>query len=260
MAQETHHDDAWSTLRRFTSARIALGRAGASLPTAEVLDFALAHAAARDAVHAVLDVDALNAALAPLGLRTVALATMAGDRQIYLQRPDLGRQLDEPSREQLGALKGPEVDVAFIVADGLSAPAAQRQAPPLLAALLPMLARAGLSVGPVCIVTQARVVVEDEIGQILGAKVAIILIGERPGLGTAESLGAYLVFDPRAGRTDAERNCISNIRPGGLSSADAAQTLHYLITESLRRRISGVGLKDERPALSSPQSSTQALP
>lgn len=249
MPEFTHFDDPWTSLRRFTSARIALGRAGASLPTAEVVDFTIAHAAARDAVHAALDVEALSAALKSLGLPVVSLATKAADRQIYLQRPDLGRRLDEPSCKALADLRATDVDVALIVADGLSAPAAQRQAPPLLGALLPMLARTGLRVGPICIVRQARVAVEDEIGAALGAKVAVILIGERPGLGTAESLGAYLVFDPRIGRTDAQRNCISNIRPGGLNFSDAAATLHYLITESLRRRISGVGLKDERAAL-----------
>jgi ethanolamine ammonia-lyase small subunit len=258
MVDLTHLPDPWSGLRQFTAARIALGRAGASLPTAEVLDFALAHAAARDAVHAVLDVDMLKADIEPLRLPVLVLATLARDRLTYLQRPDLGRRLDEESRAILkeraqtwagSPCDGGGCDVAFIIADGLSAPAAQRQAPALLARLAPMLMGPGLRVGPICIVRQARVAVEDEIGQALGAKVAVILIGERPGLGTAESLGAYLVFDPRAGRTDAQRNCISNIRPGGLNSDDAARTLNYLITESIRRRISGVGLKDERPAL-----------
>lgn len=249
MAQETHHSDPWSALRRFTAARIALGRAGASLPTAEVLDFAIAHAAARDAVHAGLDVEALRADIEPLQLPVLLLATLARDRLTYLQRPDLGRRLDQESRLALDAARGSETDVVFIIADGLSAPAAQRQAPPLLARLLPMLAGTGLRVGPICIALQARVAIEDEIGEALGAKLAVILIGERPGLGTAESLGAYLVFDPAPGRTDAQRNCISNIRPGGLGTPAAAQTLHYLITESLRRRISGVGLKDDRPAL-----------
>ena len=260
MAQETHLRDPWSALPRFTAARIALGRAGASLPTAEVLDFAIAHAAARDAVHAVLDLDALLADIEPLQRPVLVLATLARDRLTYLQRPDLGRRLDEESRTILDNMTGSESDVVIIIADGLSSPAAQRQAPPLLARLLPMLAGAGLRVGPICVVRQARVAVEDEIGQALRTRVALVLIGERPGLGTAESLGAYLVFDPRVGRTDAERNCISNIRPGGLNSADAAETLLHLITASLRRRISGVALKDERPALSSPQSGTSALP
>jgi ethanolamine ammonia-lyase small subunit len=219
------------------------------LPTGQVLDFAVAHAAARDAVHAVLDVDSLEASLAPLGLQVARLATNASGRDTYLRRPDLGRQLDEASRSALAPLAGAETDVAIVVADGLSAPAAQRQAEPLLRELLPHLRSAGLRLAPLCIVCQARVAVEDEIGQLLRARVALILIGERPGLGTAESLGAYLVFDPRPGRTDAQRNCVSNIRPGGQTAAAAAGTLHYLITESLRRRLSGVALKDDRAPL-----------
>lgn len=249
VSQPTHIPDSWSSLRRLTTARIALGRAGASLPTARVLEFSVAHAAARDAVHAGLDVDALESSLATLGLSLVRLATNARDRESYLRRPDLGRQLDEESRTALAALGGAETDVAIIVADGLSAPAAQRQAAPLLSELLPFLRSNGLRMAPLCIVRQARVAVQDEIGQRLRARVALILIGERPGLGTAESLGAYLVFDPRPGRTDAQRNCVSNIRPGGQTVAAAASTLHYLITQSLHRRLSGVALKDDRTPL-----------
>lgn len=246
VADSTHLPDSWSALRKLTEARIALGRTGGSLPTGEVLEFAVAHAAARDAVHAVLDVDALEASLAPLGLQTVRLATRAPDRVTYLRRPDLGRQLDATSRSALAALALGETDLAIVVADGLSAPAAQHQAAPFLGELLPLLRSGGLRAAPLCIVRQARVAVEDEIGQILRARVALILIGERPGLATAQSLGAYLVFDPRPGRTDAQRNCVSNIRPGGQTAAAAASTAHYLITESLRRRLSGVALKDER--------------
>src|SRR6185437_7084165 len=220
MHRSIHHPDPWSALRSHTSARIALGRAGASLPTAEVLDFAVAHAAARDAVHAALDVDALRADLSSRAIPSVVLSTCAADRQAYLQRPNLGRRLDEASRAALAAMEKPETpDIVFIIADGLSAPAAQRQSAPLLSVLLPMLQKAGSRIAPICIVRQARVAVQDEIGAALGAKLAVILIGERPGLGTAESLGAYLVFDPCAGRTDAQRNCISNIRPGGLTFA-----------------------------------------
>lgn len=257
MKKLTHHPDPWSALRNHTSARIALGRAGASLPTAEVLNFAVAHAAARDAVHATLDVDALMHALQPLEHPAIVLATCASDRQTYLHRPDLGRRLDDASAATLGSHRARNPDVVFIVADGLSAPAAQTQAAPLLAELLPMLRDANLTVGPLCIVKQARVAIEDEIGAALGAKLAVILIGERPGLGTAESLGAYLVYDPRPGRTDAQRNCVSNIRPGGLSSAQAVQTLNYLISEALRRQISGVALKDERQLILKQDSPTQ---
>ena len=240
--------DPWSGLRRHTAARIALGRAGGSLPTAEVLDFAMAHAQARDAVHSELNLDELEAALRPLGLPLIRLQTQAADRTTYLQRPDLGRRLDEPSHATLTAPKD-SPDVALIVSDGLSALAAQRQAPALLEALLPKLRASRLTLAPIAVVRHGRVAVEDEVGAALSAKAAVILIGERPGLGTPDSLGAYLVFGPRVGRTDAERNCVSNIRPQGLPPAAAAETLHYLITESLRRQISGVALKDDRPLL-----------
>ena len=249
MSEPTLAPDPWSSLRRHTSARIALGRAGGSLPTAALLDFAAAHAVARDSVHEVLDLAELETTLTPLGLPCVRLDTAATDRQIYLHRPDLGRRLDERSRNLLRESAMTGIDVAIIVADGLSAPAASRQAAPLLRELLPLLAAERLSAGSLFLIRNARVAVQDEIGQAIGARLSVILIGERPGLGTAESLGAYLVHDPRPGRTDAERNCISNIRAGGLSYEAAAATLHYLITQSLRRRLSGVGLKDDRPAL-----------
>jgi ethanolamine ammonia-lyase small subunit len=241
--------DPWTMLRRHTPARIALGRAGSSLPTRELLDFSLAHAAARDAVHSVLDVERVESDLRPLGLAVVGVETRAADRQSYLHRPDLGRRLSEESRGRLEDLNAAAADVAVTVADGLSALAAQRHAPTLLAILVPVLRSAGVSLSPITVVTQSRVAVQDEIGALLRARCAVILIGERPGLGSADSLGAYLVFGPRVGRTDAERNCVSNIRPEGLSPAAAAETLAYLISESLRRRLSGVGLKDERGAL-----------
>lgn len=251
MPQPTHMPDPWTALRRLTSARIALGRAGGSLPTAQVLDFAVSHATARDAVHAELDTTALVESLKGLGLSPLLLATRAADRETYLRRPELGRRLGDASRAALHRLSNPEWDVAIIVADGLSAPAAQHQAQPVLRELLPRLAAASLTLAPICIVRQARVAVEDEIGQILRARVAVILIGERPGLGSAESLSAYLVFDPRPDNTDANRNCVSNIRPGGQPPATAADTICFLITESLRRQLSGVALKDDRvPELS----------
>ncbi|HET6246516.1 MAG TPA: ethanolamine ammonia-lyase subunit EutC [Tepidisphaeraceae bacterium] len=238
--------DPWSGLRRHTPARIALGRAGGSLPTKAVLEFAVAHAAARDAVHAALDIDALAESLRELGLGAIQLSSRALDRATYLHRPDLGRRLDAPSLSQLRQLPPGEIDIVIIIGDGLSAPAPQQQALPLLRELIPLLQADGLRIGPICIVREARVAIEDEIGAELRARAAVILVGERPGLGSADSLGAYLVFDPKIGRTDAERNCVSNIRPGGLGVKAAAATLHYLIAESLRRRISGVALKDER--------------
>ena len=241
--------DPWTGLRRHTGARIALGRAGGSLPTRAVLDFAMAHAAARDAVHAEVDWDRLAADLAGIGVASVRLASAAGDRNAYLQRPDLGRRLDDASREVLARPRledGPAPDLALVISDGLSAPAAQTHAPALLRALLPMLRADGISHSPAYLVRHGRVAVQDEIGRGVGARAALILLGERPGLGTPDSLGAYLVYDPRPGRSDAERNCVSNIHPRGLSFEAAAGTLRYLIAESLRRRLSGVPLKDER--------------
>jgi len=249
MAYADSAPDPWSSLRRHTAARIALGRAGGSLPTREVLSFNLAHAAARDAVHGELDVESLERSLASLGLPCVQLSSQAPDRLTYLQRPDLGRRLDNPSRAALAAVPDRGSDVAIIIADGLSPPAARRQAPPLLERLLPALKTGGITVAPIAIVRQARVAIEDEIGSALGVRIAVIFIGERPGLGAATSLGAYLVHDPRIGRTDAERNCISNIRPDGMRPEHAADLLAYLIVESLRLRISGVVLKDERSAI-----------
>jgi ethanolamine ammonia-lyase small subunit len=250
----TVRPDPWAPLRRFTPARIALGRAGGSLPTAEVLAFAAAHAEARDAVWSGLDLTALEAALeaalAPaLGAHppTVRVASAAPDRATFLQRPDLGRRLTDRDRAALTALAPPGgCDVAVLVADGLSALAAQRHAPAVLAGLLPALAARGLTLAPLVLGTQARVALVDEVGQALGARLAIVLLGERPGLGAADSLGAYLVHRPAPGRTDAERNCVSNIRPEGLPPAAAADLLAWLGAEALRRGLSGVELKDER--------------
>jgi len=232
-------------LRAHTAARVALGRAGGSLPTAEVLDFAMAHAAARDAVDANLDVAALTRSLGGLGLEVLRLHSAAPDRPTYLRRPDLGRRLDDAGRRTLAAAAG-ACDVSLVVADGLSALAAAKQGPTLLRELVPSLQRAGLRPGPLAVVEQGRVAIQDEIGQCLGAAASVILIGERPGLGSPDSLGAYLVFDPKPGNTDAQRNCVSNIRPEGLPIPAAAELIRYLLLESLRRKLSGVELKDER--------------
>jgi len=233
-------------LRAFTPARVALGRAGGSLPTRALLDFQLAHALARDAVHEPFDAQVVAKAIGALGQEVTPLRSSAGERQAYLLRPDLGRTLDEQSRRTLAQQPFGECDVSIIVSDGLSALAAHRQAPALLEELLPRLREARLAIAPIAVVPFARVALQDEIGMAMKARVALILLGERPGLGSPDSLGAYLVFDPRPGRTDAERNCVSNIRPAGLPPAQAADLLHYLITQSLRRRISGVALKDDR--------------
>ncbi len=243
--------DAWSHLRRHTAARIALGRTGGSLPTSALLAFAHDHALARDAVHAPFDSAALTASLQPLDAAPLLqLASAAHDRATYLQRPDLGRRLSPASIAQLSTLNTqlPEPDLVVIISDGLSALAAEFQAPPLLAALLPRLRAAGLTVAPLCIVRHARVALQDELGGLLRARVSLMLLGERPGLGTPDSLGAYFTFAPRPGRTDAERNCLSNIRPAGLPPAAAAEKLATLITAALRLGLTGTALKDDLPA------------
>jgi ethanolamine ammonia-lyase small subunit len=238
------HIDPWKPLRSRTAARIALGRAGGSLPTDECLVFAADHADARDAVYSELDVSAFER---DLGVPIIALHSQANDREIYLKRPDLGRRLDRPSAELLQSLAGTEVDVALIVADGLSAAAAQRHAAEVVQNLTDALRQKHFSIAPICVVRQARVAIQDEIGSLLHAKLAVIFIGERPGLGTADSLGAYLVHHPEIGKTDADRNCVSNIHPRHLPPAAAAGTLAWLIEQSLVRRLSGVQLKDELP-------------
>jgi ethanolamine ammonia-lyase small subunit len=234
----------WEALRRFTAARVALGRAGNGLPTAAHLAFQEAHALARDAVHAPLDTATLAAGLAGLGLAVSHLRSRAPDRPAYLLRPDLGRSAHP---EDL-ALLPREGGTALVVGDGLSATAVQRHAVPLLAAALPLLAAAGAAPVRAVVATMARVALGDAVGEALGAELVIVLIGERPGLSAPDSLGAYLTWAPRPGRTDAERNCISNIRPGGLGFEEAAGTLAWLVHEMRARRLSGVALKDDRPA------------
>jgi ethanolamine ammonia-lyase small subunit len=242
--------DAWTALRALTPARIALGRAGGSLPTAALLGFDAAHAAARDAVWTELDLDRLEAELAPLGLPSLRLRTLAPDRATYLRRPDLGRRLEASSAVRLAEAAPPGgCDVALVIGDGLSATAAQRHAPALATALAERVRQRGLRLGPVALVRQARVAVEDPIGAALRARAAVILLGERPGLGSPDSLGAYLVLGPGPGRTDAQRNCVSNVRPEGLALTAAAELLGWLLGEALRRGLSGVGLKDERGLL-----------
>lgn len=240
--------DAWTTLRAATSARIALGRAGGSLPTQEWLDFKAAHAAARDAVHQKFEAERLASEITALGAESIVLQTAATDRQIYLQRPDWGRRLDAASAVRLQSIANPAdpPDLAVIVSDGLSALAVHRQVVPVIALLFPRLAAERWRLAPVVVVRFGRVAVEDEIGELLGAQLALMLIGERPGLASPDSLGAYLVHTPRVGNKDANRNCVSNIRPEGLNCDAAADTLLYLLTEARRRQTSGVELKDER--------------
>jgi ethanolamine ammonia-lyase small subunit len=236
--------DPWVELRRHTPARIALGRAGSSLPTAELLRFGAAHAQARDAVHVPLDGAALVQALQAEGWASCQVHSCAPDRAAYLRRPDWGRELDAASVAALQAIADGPVDLAIVLGDGLSAVALQRHAPPLLAALRPLLAP-GLRLAPLVIAGQARVALADAVGALLQARLVLMLLGERPGLSSPDSLGAYLTHQPRIGRNDAERNCVSNIRPEGLAPAIAAQRLAWLLHESLRRRLSGVALKDD---------------
>lgn len=238
-------DDPWPLLRARTTARIGLGSAGAGLPTRHHLDFQLAHARARDAVQSALDVPALTRDLMAGGSSVVALRSAAGDRQTYLQRPDLGRRLGDESVSRLRELGSGSSDAAFVVADGLSALAVQRHAAPLLALVLAALDVDGWQIAPVSVVEQGRVAIGDEVGELLGARLVVVLIGERPGLSSPDSLGVYLTWEPRVGRTDAERNCISNVRAAGLSYPNAARRLHYLLREARRRGLSGVALKDE---------------
>ena len=233
----------WTALRQFTGARIALGRVGASLPTDEVLRFGLAHAMARDAVHTPLDVPALSVALTVAGLSSSAVTSRAPDRPTYLLRPDLGRMLHASSVKTLQDLNT-GVDLVFVIADGLSALAAQRHSLPLLAEIQPLL-HPSWRLAPVVIATHARVALGDEIGECFRARLVVMLIGERPGLSAPDSLGAYLTFQPRRGRTDAERNCVSNIRPAGLEYPFAARKLVWLITEALHLQLSGIELKDD---------------
>jgi ethanolamine ammonia-lyase small subunit len=237
--------DPWAGLARLTPARIALGRAGAAQPTRAVLDFALAHARARDAVHAALDIAALEAEVAALGHDVLVAESAAPDRATYLARPDLGRRLSEASASVLSAQVREACDLAFVIGDGLSAAAAQAHAAPLLEAMAPAIAEAGWRAGPVVLARQARVALGDEIGHALRARAVAVLIGERPGLTSPDSLGVYVTFGPRPGRTDAERNCISNVRPEGLPCEAAAFKLAWLLREALRRGLTGVGLKDE---------------
>ena len=246
----------WAALRQFTDARIALGRAGVSLPTAAHLDFQLAHARARDAVHVGLDaptlVNTLGAALDPYGVPVITRHSAAADRPTYLQRPDLGRRLNKVSRETLEQLtpttNAPQdrpYDVALVVADGLSALAVAQNAAPFLSLLMRPLSAEGWRIAPLCIAVQGRVAIGDEIGELLGAKMVVIMIGERPGLSSPDSMGLYMTWMPQTGLTDASRNCISNVRPAGMSFEDAAAKLHYLLLQARARELSGVLLKDE---------------
>lgn len=235
--------DPWESLKKFTAARIAMGRAGTSIPLRHSLAFKLAHAHARDAVYSTLDTAVLINGLKLLDTPVLLLHSNAADRRQYLQRPDLGREPDEDSIRTIQA-HAAAYDVAIIIADGLSAEAVNSHAIPLLDILLPSLKSAGLTIAPVCLAEQARVAFADPVAHLLRAQLSVILIGERPGLSAADSMGAYLTYNPRPGLTDESRNCISNIRLQGLQYQPAAEKLFYLVQEAFKKRLSGVQLKD----------------
>nr|WP_312276077.1 ethanolamine ammonia-lyase subunit EutC [Moraxella sp. CTOTU46711] len=244
----------WQDWRELTQARIAIGRVGAALPTHEVLNFGLAHAQACDAIHTPLNIDLLSEQLKKNNWQVEHIHSKAANREIYLRRPDLGRQLsieckdafrfNQTSKNNLSA----EYDLVFMVGDGLSSLAVQTQVLPLLEALKNFL-NPKLLIAPVFIAQQARVALGDAIGELTNAKMVIVLIGERPGLSAADSLGVYMTYAPKIGKKDAERNCISNIRPGGLSSQAAAFKLNWLIEQAFERQLTGVDLKDESDSL-----------
>ncbi len=236
--------DPWDRFKTLTPARLALGRAGGALPTSHVLALALAHARARDAVHAPFDAAGLDEVLARLGLDAVHVESAAPDRETYLRRPDFGRRLSTRSREALKAQPRERPDVCIVVAGGLSASAVGENAAPLLEALVPRLRAAGLGLAPVVLARQSRVALGDEVGQLLGARFSLMLVGERPGLSAADSLGAYLTFAPRIGCTDAMRNCVSNIRAGGLLPGRAAARIAWLVERAFALSATGVALKD----------------
>lgn len=233
-------------LKHLTPARVALGRSGASLPTQALLDFTLDHARARDAVHAAFDVSTLVSGLGELGLHAIEVASRAGNRRLYLGRPDLGRRLDQASAQRLADLgDAARGSVVIVIGDGLSPTAVHGHAVALMRELLPRLAAAQIKTGAVVVASNARVALGDEIGEMLGASLVAMLIGERPGLSAPDSLGAYLTFAPKLGRTDADRNCVSNIHRAGLTYEEAAFKIAWLIRTGISRKVTGVALKDE---------------
>ena len=232
-------------LRELTPARVGLGRAGASMPTKALLEFTLDHARARDAVHAVFDVFSLISGLGGLGLQPVEVSSQARDRKDYLRRPDLGRILDPPSKHLLANHAGGPCRLAIVVGDGLSPSAVNAHAIELVRSLVPRLAADGIEIDRAVVASGARVALGDEIGAIIGARMIVMLIGERPGLSAPDSLGAYLTFAPKPDLTDAERNCVSNIHGSGLGYDEAAFRIAWLVREGLARKITGIALKDE---------------
>lgn len=254
--------DPWAELRRFTDARIALGRCGASLPLAAVLELRLAHAQARDAVHLPLAVDQLEPQMQELGLQTLPLHSGARDRAEHLTRPDLGRMLDADSRAMLQQAKpAGGCDLALVIGDGLSSRAIHENAVAFVREFIGLCAtHTPLVVGPICLVENCRVATGDEIGELLGARLTVMLIGERPGLSSPNSMGVYLTYAPKIGTSDEARNCISNVRAGGLPIGQGVRKLAYLVEEALRLQATGINLKDRMAADYLPFCPKPALP
>jgi len=257
-----HDADPWSFLKAHTAARIAQGRTGHSLPTPALLSFQLDHARARDAVHSSLDKDTLLAQLSDVHPGPLLLQSQAADRQTYLQRPDLGRKLSRASYATLRELQpgeSPRFGLCIVVADGLSATAVNHHALPVLSGLIHEASANKWLVAPLCLIEQGRVAVGDAVAHSLQAELLVVLIGERPGLSSPDSLGAYLTYRPRPGLTDESRNCVSNIRPEGLPYEPAVQKIMYLLTEMKHRGLSGVMLKDDMPTRTLGRTSSPAL-
>lgn len=243
--------DLLDQLKQFTAARIGIGRAGTSIPLKQSLELKLAHAHARDSVYSELDTDKLSSDLKQFDLPVLLLHSEAASREMYLQRPDLGRQLNETSVRMLKDYLHNKTDIAIVIADGLSATAVNHHSISLLKILIPELQSTGLKVGPLSLVKQGRVAIADDIGVHLKAKLSLILIGERPGLSSADSMGCYITYNPKSGLTDESRNCVSNIRPHGLTFKSASKKIFYLIQQAFRHKLSGVGLKDNAGLLES---------
>ena len=232
------------SIKKFTQARIALGKKGVSVPAKEMLQFKMDHAHARDAVFSLLEMEKLSEELSAFKLPVFILKSKAADKHVYLRRPDLGRKLDENSIEQLSVLKDMQYDVCIAITDGLSATAINNHAKNLLSSLLPLLNKANFKIAPLCLIERGRVAIADEAASWVNAKLSLILIGERPGLSSPDSLGAYITYNPSIGLTDERRNCVSNIRPEGLKYKQAANKILYLVKEAFRLQLSGVALKE----------------
>lgn len=245
-------EDPWGDLRRYTDARIALGRCGVSLPHGQWLDFRLAHASARDAVLTAFDRQAVRGPLEAAGVECLELTSAASCKDEFLARPDKGRRLSDASRallaQRFGAKGASGADICLVVSDGLSARAVHENAAPFAVQFLARAAEAGFSAAPVALVEFGRVAVADEVASLMGAKLVVILIGERPGLSSPNSLGIYLTYAPFPGCTDEARNCISNVRPAGLSIDEGVRKLCYLVQGAFARKLTGVNLKDDMPA------------